>query len=39
MNSEAIAGLLIGLFAMLPDDRDGTPGSSQDRQPGDVLAG
>ena len=27
MNSERVAGLLIGLFAMLPDDRDGAPGS------------
>ncbi|MGX5108487.1 AraC family transcriptional regulator [Enterobacter cloacae] len=29
MTSENIAGLLIGLFAMLPDDRSGAPGSSQ----------
>ncbi|HGU9818204.1 TPA: helix-turn-helix domain-containing protein [Enterobacter chuandaensis] len=29
MTSENIAGLLIGLFAMLPDARSGTPGSSQ----------
>ncbi|MGP6136406.1 AraC family transcriptional regulator [Enterobacter chuandaensis] len=28
MTSENIAGLLIGLFAMLPDDRSGAPGSS-----------
>lgn len=28
MNGESIAGLLISLFAMLPDDRDGAPGSS-----------
>lgn len=28
MNSESVASLLIGLFAMLPDDRDGAPGSS-----------
>lgn len=28
MNSESIASLLIGLFAMLPDDSDGAPGSS-----------
>ncbi|MEW7948087.1 cupin domain-containing protein, partial [Enterobacter hormaechei subsp. xiangfangensis] len=26
MNGESIASLLIGLFAMLPDDRDGEPG-------------
>ena len=29
MNGESIASLLIGLFAMLPDDRDGEPGNSQ----------
>ncbi|HDR2513349.1 helix-turn-helix domain-containing protein [Enterobacter ludwigii] len=29
LNSENIAGLLISLFAMLPDDNDGAPGSSQ----------
>lgn len=29
MTSESIAGLLISLFAMLPDDRSGAPGSSQ----------
>jgi len=29
MNSESIAGLLISLFAMLPDDNAGAPGSSQ----------
>ncbi|WP_426760255.1 helix-turn-helix transcriptional regulator [Enterobacter cloacae complex sp. 366F10] len=29
MNGEIIASLLIGLFAMLPDDRDGEPGNSQ----------
>ncbi|BBW28425.1 helix-turn-helix domain-containing protein [Enterobacter bugandensis] len=28
MSSESIAGLLISLFAMLPDDRTGAPGSS-----------
>lgn len=28
MNSESIASLLIGLFAMLPDDCEGAPGSS-----------
>lgn len=28
MNSESIASLLIALFAMLPDDSDGAPGSS-----------
>ncbi|MDY1038769.1 helix-turn-helix transcriptional regulator [Lelliottia sp. CFBP8978] len=28
MNSESIASLLIALFAMLPDDNDGQPGSS-----------
>ncbi|MDO2431675.1 AraC family transcriptional regulator [Enterobacter bugandensis] len=28
MSSEIIAGLLISLFAMLPDDRTGAPGSS-----------
>lgn len=29
MNSESVASLLIGLFAMLPDDSDGAPGNSQ----------
>jgi menaquinone-dependent protoporphyrinogen IX oxidase len=38
MNSEAIASLLISLFAMLPDDRDGAGQQPGDRQPGDVLA-
>lgn len=28
MNSESVASLLISLFAMLPDDSDGAPGSS-----------
>jgi len=29
MNSESVASLLISLFAMLPADRDGTPGDSR----------